>query len=89
MVDPHTILVPYDLCLRQLTAREHENRGNRIAVELTVRFPAGTVLWFHAGSLSCDAIAPVVVHQVRFPLARLSIGQQLAWHRKQQSTSSF
>ena len=28
--------------------------GDHIAVELTDRFPAGTVLWFHAGALYCD-----------------------------------
>ncbi len=75
------MLAPYDLTLRLLTARQREAWGDRIAIELTDRFPAGTVLWFHAGALYRDAIAPVVAHQVRFPLAGLGIGQQLAWYR--------
>jgi hypothetical protein len=83
LVDPSMVLAPYDLSLRQLNTRDREAWGDRIAVELTDRFPAGTVLWFHAGTLYRDAIAPVVPHQVRFPLAGLGIGQQLAWYRRQ------
>ena len=82
LVDPDALLDPYDLSLRQLSAREREAWGNRVAVELTDRFPAGTVLWFHAGTLYRDAIARVVAHQVRFPLAGLGIGEQLAWYRR-------
>ena len=82
LLDPNTILHPYDLSLRQLSAREREAWGNRVAVELTDRFPAGTVLWFHAGALYREAIAPVVAHQVRYPLAGLGIGEQLAWYRR-------
>ena len=85
LVEPDQVLAPYDLSLRQLTARQREAWGDHIAVELTDRFPAGTVLWFHAGALYRDAIAPVVVHQVRFPLASLGIGQQLAWYRQHAS----
>src|SRR2546430_14040582 len=48
LVAPDQILSPYDLSLRQLTARQREAWGDRIAIELTDRFPAGTVLWFHA-----------------------------------------
>jgi hypothetical protein len=80
LVDPDQVLTPYDLSLRQLTAAQREAWGYRIAIELTDRFPAGTVLWFHAGALYREAIAPVVAHQVRFPLAGLRIGQQLAWY---------
>jgi len=50
---------------------------------LTDRFPAGTVLWFHAGVLYREAISRVVPHQVRFPLAGLGIGEQLAWYHRQ------
>ena len=82
LVDPDQVLAPNDLSLCQLTARQREAWGDHIAVELTDRFPAGTVLWFHAGALYRDAIAPVVAHQVRFPLASLGIGQQLAWYRQ-------
>ena len=82
LVDPDTVLDPYDLGLRQLSAREREAWGNRVAVELTDGFPAGTVLWFHAGALYRDAIAPVVAHRVRYPLAGLGIGEQLAWYRR-------
>ena len=82
LVDPETVLVPYDLSLRQLSDREREAWGNRVAVELADRFPAGTVLWFHAGALYRDAIASVVPHQVRLPLTGLAIGQQLAWYRR-------
>jgi hypothetical protein len=82
LVDPDQVLAPYDLSLRQLPAGQREAWGDRVAVDLTDRFPAGTVLWFHAGALYRDAIAPVVAHQVRFPLAGLRIGQQLAWYRR-------
>jgi len=82
LVDPDQVLAPYDLSLRRLSARDREAWGDRLAVELTDRFPAGTVLWFHAGVLYRDAIAPVVAHQVRCPLAGLRIGQQLAWYRR-------
>ena len=82
LVDPDTILDPYDLSLRQLSAREREAWGDTVAVELTQRFPAGTVLWFHAGALYRDMIAPVVAHRVRFRLAGLGIGEQLAWYRR-------
>ena len=51
LVDPDQVLAPYDLSLRQLTAAQREAWGDRIAIELTDRFPAGTVLWFHAGAL--------------------------------------
>ena len=82
LVEPDTVLDPYELSLRRLSASERELWGDRVAVELTDRFPAGTVLWFHAGALYRDAIASVVPHQVRFPLAGLGIGQQLAWYRR-------
>ncbi len=82
VVEPDTVVDPYDLSLRRLSARERELWGNRVAVELTDRFPAGTVLWFHAGVLYRDAIASVVPHQVRCPVASLGIGQQLAWYRR-------
>ena len=87
LVDPDQVLAPYDLSLRQLTAAQREAWGDRIAIELTDRFPAGTVLWFHAGDLYRQAIAPVVAHQVRFPLAGLRIGQQLAWYRQYRQCS--
>jgi len=48
--------------LRQLSASERELWANRVAVQLTDRFPAGTVLWFHAGALYREAIASVVPH---------------------------
>jgi hypothetical protein len=79
---PTPSLPPYDLSLRQLSPDGREAWGDRVAVELTDRFPAGTVLWFHAGALYRDAIAPLVPHQVRFPLAGLGIGEQLAWYRR-------
>jgi len=65
LVDPATVLAPYELSLRQLSAREREMWGDRVAGELMDRFHAGTVLWFHADALYRDAIAPVVPHQVR------------------------
>lgn len=89
LVDPDRILSPYDLSLRQLTDRQREAWGDRIAIELTDRFPAGTVLWFHAGALYRNAIAPVVLHQVRFPLAGLRIGEQLAWYHRQRGSVRF
>jgi hypothetical protein len=82
LVDPETVLAPYDLTLRQLSAAEREAWGDWVAVELTDRFPAGTVLWFHASALYRMAIARAVAHQVRAPLAGLCIGQQLAWYRR-------
>jgi len=82
LVHPDQILAPYQLSLRKLTAAEREAWGDRVAVELTDRFPPGTVLWFHAGALYRAAIAPVVAHRVRAPLAGLGIGQQLAWYRR-------
>jgi hypothetical protein len=51
LVKPDHVVAPYDLSLRQLTSREREAWGDRIAIELTDRFPACTVLWFHAGAL--------------------------------------
>jgi len=86
LVDPDRVLAPYELSLRQLTARQREFWGDRIAIELTDRFPAGTVVWFHAGALYRNAIAPVVAHQVRFPVAGLRIGEQLAWYHRQSHT---
>jgi hypothetical protein len=53
-----------------------------VATELTDRFPAGTVLWFHAGALYRTAIAPRVTLPVRAPVAGLRIGQQLTWYRR-------
>jgi hypothetical protein len=76
------VLAPYDLSLRQLTRAERAAWSDRVAVELTDRFPRGTVLWFHAGALYAAAIAPVVTLPVRAPLAGLRIGQQLAWYRR-------
>jgi hypothetical protein len=82
LVQPDQVLAPYDLSLRRLTTAERQAWGDQVAVELTDRFPAGTVLWFHAGGLYRAAIAPVVAHRVRAPLAGLGIGQQLAWYRR-------
>jgi hypothetical protein len=82
LVAPDQLLEPYDLSLRQLNGAEREAWGDRVAVALTDRLPAGTGLWFHAGVPYRDAIARVVSHQVRFPLAGLRIGEQLAWYRQ-------
>jgi hypothetical protein len=87
LVDPDRVVAPYDLSLLQLTACQREAWGDRIAIALKDRFPAGTVLWFHAGELYRSAIAPVVVHQVRFPLAGLRTGEQLAWYHRQSLTT--
>jgi hypothetical protein len=82
LVHPDQLLAPYDLTLRQLTRAERAAWGGRVAIELSDRFPAGTVLWFHAGSFYRAAIAPVVTLPVRAPMAGLRIGQQLAWYRR-------
>jgi hypothetical protein len=61
LVRPDQLLAPYDLSLRQLTPTERAAWGDRVAIELTDRFPAGTVLWFHAGALYRAAIIPMHV----------------------------
>ena len=42
LVHPNQVLAPYDLSLRQLTRAERAAWGDRVAIELTDRFPPGT-----------------------------------------------
>jgi hypothetical protein len=82
LVDPSTVVEPYDLSLRELSAAERAGWSLRVRDELVERFPTTTVLWIHAGATYCQAVRYAATHQIETPVAGLRIGQQLAWYRQ-------
>jgi hypothetical protein len=83
LVDPAAVVEPYDLSLRQLNDEERAVWGRRVARQLSQRVPGTAVLWIHAGAIYCNAVRNAVQHDVVTPVARLRIGEQLAWYRRQ------
>lgn len=84
LVHPDTHLEPYDLSLASLTRAEREAWGLLVLSQLhadpILQPHAGrAVIYFHAGRLYRDPLAPHLT-SCRAPLAGLGIGQQLGWY---------
>jgi Family of unknown function (DUF6884) len=81
LVDPDTVIEPYDMMLAELSPVERSAWAKRVGDTLTARFTPTTVVWLHAGAVYRSALTGTVPNPTRSPLAGLRIGQQLAWYR--------
>jgi len=93
LIDPDRRIAPYDLALGQLTAAQRREWGERVARQLEEKLGpiAGTTFELHAGAVYRRAIEPGIAERggvVTAPLARLGQGEQLAWYRASEGTSS-
>jgi hypothetical protein len=87
LVDPLTVVEPYDASLVHRPASERRAWGRMVADALDWRFGPLDELTFemHAGRAYRDAIAEAAAGTgARFeaPLAGLGLGHQLAWYRR-------
>jgi hypothetical protein len=81
LVQPDTVIEPYDMMLAELSPVERSAWTKRVGDTLTARFTPTTVLWLHAGAVYRSALTGTVPNPTRSPLAGVRIGQQLAWYR--------
>jgi hypothetical protein len=100
LVDPDSVLRPYDLALSDLRASERREWGERVVDSLLERFGdlEGATFEIHAGAVYRDAVeAPLAQRRgrVTVPLMGLSLGRQLGWYsrraasaRRQRATSA-
>lgn len=85
LVDPTDVLEPYDLSLTELTAAEQAAWGRRGASQLIATHGAAARFDVYAGARYRRHLVPHLRRAgaaVVVPLARLRIGQQLAWLRQ-------
>ncbi|WP_422656613.1 DUF6884 domain-containing protein [Nocardioides sp.] len=92
LVDPSSVIEPYDLRLSKTPRAYRRAWGNRVVELLVQAFGplAGRVIEVHAGSAYVDAIRDLLAAQgaeVREPLQGLSMGRRLAWYGKDEADS--
>lgn len=81
LITPDTVIAPYDLSLRVLSADERRAWARRVLAQIRERGLGDATFFLHAGQRYAEHLVPVL-HAER-PLAGLGIGQQLAWYIRQ------
>jgi DGQHR domain-containing protein len=87
LVEPSTILAPYDLTLTAMTRAEREAWADRVVAELDRRGLRHAQFFLHAGR----AYAGVLTDKLdcELPLAGLGVGRQLAWYGRRAMTRNL
>jgi hypothetical protein len=85
LVDPHTVIEPYDVTLKRMARQERASWGQKVVSQMTDRFKSlsGVTLEVHAGDEYVAGIEPSLRRlgaEVRRPLRGLRIGEQLQWY---------
>jgi hypothetical protein len=88
LVDPDAIIEPYDLALKEVSARERSSWGERVVGQLEERVGSlkGLVFEVHAGAEYVRAIEVLLSRKgalTSLPLVGLRIGEQLHWYGSQ------
>lgn len=89
IVDPETVLAPYDVTLKTAKPAQERAMGERVAGQLEARFGPfeGRTFEIHAGASYVDALEPALARRgarLVNPLTGLRIGEQLHWYDSQQ-----
>jgi DGQHR domain-containing protein len=84
LVEPSTVLAPYDHTLLRLTQADREAWADRVVAELDRRSLRHARFFLHAGR----AYAGVLTDKLdcELPLAGLGVGRQLAWYGRRTMT---
>ena len=85
IVDPETVLAPYDTSLKAASPARKRAMGERAAGQLAERFGplAGRTFEIHAGSAYVESLRPALARRgarLVNPLDGLRIGEQLHWY---------
>ncbi len=80
LIDPETIVEPYDLSLSHLDHGERRAWAERVVADLRNRGLMGAEFHLHAGEKYARPLEPLL-GEVDRPLRGLGIGRQLAWYR--------
>lgn len=80
LIDPETVVAPYDLSLSHLSPDERRAWAKRVVADLRRRDLMDATLHLHAGEKYARPLAPLLGATDR-PLIGLGIGRQLAWYR--------
>jgi hypothetical protein len=87
LVDPATVLKPYDVSMADLSASERRANGLAVVADLEARIGdlRGKTIEVHAGARYVGAIKEPLARRgarVTVPLAHLALGQQLQWYAR-------
>ncbi len=80
LVDPETVVAPYDLSLSHLDRAERGAWAERVAEDLRRLDVLDAAFFLHAGEKYARPLEPLLGEAHR-PLRGLGIGKQLAWYR--------
>lgn len=91
VVDPDTVLDPYDVTLKRMPKAARREWGRRVVSQLESRFGSlnGAEFEIHAGDEYVTAIATPLGERgasIVRPLQGLRIGEQLQWYDRQAGT---
>jgi hypothetical protein len=75
---PETVIAPYDLSLRHLTAAERRAWGDRVLEQFAALGLDAPRVFLHAGDRYAEHLTGPL--QAERPLRGLGIGRQLAWY---------
>lgn len=79
LIDPETIVEPYDLSLSHLDQPERHAWAARVVADLRRRDLMDAEFFLHAGEKYAKPLEPLLGASQR-PLRGLGIGRQLAWY---------
>jgi hypothetical protein len=84
LVEPDSVLAPYELSLADLNAGQRLAWGRAVAARLRGLDLAGARLEVHAGRLYREGLLAAGL-KVSSPLRGLVVGKRLAWYRQRTS----
>jgi len=84
LIEPSTVIGPYDVTVLKMSKEEKENWGREVASQIIVTIPRDSTLYFHMGVAYREAIIPKlgIKYEIEIPLAGLGIGKQLQWYNE-------
>jgi len=93
LVDPETVVEPYDVALKRLSKDDQRAWGLRVAKQLEARFGSlrGLTFEVHAGEEYATALVRPLQERgaaLERPLKGLRIGEQLQWYDRHASAPS-
>jgi len=93
LVDPETIIEPYDETLKDKSVQERLTWSERASEQIHAAFPdpSNLVLFFHAGERYREFLIPRLEdkrYHCEVPLKGLGIGEQKAWYKAREEKAT-
>lgn len=87
LVEPETVIGPYDETLNEKGIKERREWAKTVFNQIRQKFPDPTLykLYFHAGTRYREFLIPLLrraEYYCEVPLERLKIGEQLSWYKR-------